>query len=107
MDIRASTPRARRFVIPVGVRFRPPCEPAWREGRAINISHTGVLFEPSGSVPMLDEPVEICLQLSALAPDAADIVCVGRIVRMAGAGDGNIEPSVASTIVSYWFLPRT
>jgi hypothetical protein len=50
--------------------------------------------------------VEVCVQLSALTPDAADIVCVGRIVRMAGPGDGSIEPSVASTIVSYWFLAR-
>ena len=106
MDIHLTAPRARRFPLHVPVRFRPPCEAGWREGRAINISHTGVLFEPNGPVPMLDEPVEICVQLSALTPDAADIVCVGRIVRMAGPGDGSIEPSVASTIVSYWFLPR-
>ncbi|HEX2453750.1 MAG TPA: PilZ domain-containing protein [Vicinamibacterales bacterium] len=105
MDIHLSAPRARRFPLHVPVRFRPPCEAGWREGRAINISHTGVLFQPKGPVPMLDEPVEICVQLSALTPDAADIVCVGRIVRMAGPGDGSIEPSVASTIVSYWFLP--
>jgi hypothetical protein len=106
MEIRFSAPRARRFPLHVPVRFRPPCEAGWREGHAINISHTGVLFEPNGPVPMLDEPLEFCLQLSALTPDAADVACVGRIVRMAGRGEGSIEPSVASTIVSYWFLPR-
>ncbi len=75
-------PRAERFALPTSILYRPAGDGRWREGRAENVSRSGVLFrgmEPVG----LQMPVEILMDLPAevAGAEAGASLCRGLIVR--------------------------
>lgn len=82
MAARQYVPRATRYAIPLPVFYRAPGDHTWAEGRAVNISKSGVLVR--GDRRMAPEsPVEllVTIPVDIQAPYAGTTVCHGRIVR--------------------------
>jgi len=86
----AEIARDSRFPLAVPMEYRHTREQGWHEGRTINVSGSGVLFEgPQGLQP--GAPVELRLSLRGVASGLApDFRCTGRIMRVALAA---AEPS--------------
>lgn len=75
-------PRAERFALPTSILYRPAGDIRWRQGRAENISRSGLLFR--GVEPVdLQMPVEILMDVpEEVAGSAAGAsLCRGQIVR--------------------------
>ena len=85
-------PRAERFTLPASILYRPAGDARWREGRAENISRSGVLFRGVEPVDVL-MPVEILMDMPEQVAGAAAgaTLCRGQIVRQEPA------PRVART----------
>jgi hypothetical protein len=80
-------PRARRFDLPISLRYRRLSAPAWHAGRIENISRSGVFFHGDEALAP-ETPVELAFTLPAVSAQApAHVVCRGHIVRAATAGD--------------------
>jgi hypothetical protein len=87
------TARDTRFPLVVPMEYRHVREPGWHEGRTVNVSGSGVLFEgPQGL--QAGAQVELCLALHDAAPGLAPdkLLYTGRIMRVARAA---AEPSGA------------
>jgi hypothetical protein len=98
-------PRAQRFTLPSSILYRPVGEFRWRDGRAQNISRSGVLFH--GREPMeLEMPVEILMEVPAevMGPAAGASLGRGRIVRL-GTERSNTRPGFAAAITDWKALP--
>lgn len=91
--------RARRFPIATTLLYRERGARQWRRGRTVNVSRTGVLFQPDDSLslrtPDLDFVVSLPLGGGMPAPR---VRCVGRIVRRAFAGCSDPLSEVAVSI---------
>ncbi len=100
----AKSERARRYAIPLPVRYRPNGYESWYEGRIENISESGLLFEADRAIA-IDTPVEIRFVLPATMPDEqpAELVCRGKIVRTVPTSEKRSIPALAATIASYHF----
>ncbi len=96
--------RARRFPIEARLRFRSVGDPDWREGRTLNLSHSGVLFAAPSPLPGVASPIEFTLFLPSLGvPGNARVHCHGRVVRHTAA-DAACRAGLAATIEQYEFL---
>ena len=87
----AETARDSRYPLVVPMEYRHTREQGWHEGRTINVSGSGVLFEgPQGL--QTGTPVELRLSLRGVAPGIVPdrFSCTGRIMRVAPAA---AEPS--------------
>jgi hypothetical protein len=91
-------PVAHRYELDVPVRYRRAGEPGWLEGRTINASRTGVLFQASGEE--LDKGTAIELQLELPGTTRSSCIhCTGAVVRCErGRGD---SLRIAATIDAY------
>ena len=80
------TPRASRVALPIPIMFRRSGEEEWLAGRVVNLSESGVLFEPSELPP--GTPIEVMLsppiQIGELAPGKQ--VCAAEVVRTTDRG---------------------
>lgn len=95
------TPRAARYEMSVPLRYRQAGEESWRQGRTVNISSSGLLFESPGVAIEAPTRIEFVLTMSTPGiPRPCYVRCLGRVVRDRGPGD----PAVAATIESYDFL---
>lgn len=84
--------------------YRLVGDPQWRQGRAVNVSRTGVLFEaPNPALPAAAALEFVLLLPSMGLRGNARIQCRGRIVRQA-AQPSNIGCLLAATIDAYEFL---
>jgi PilZ domain len=93
-------PRAPRYSIDVPLRFRRPDDAAWRQGRTVNASRTGVAFRtPEGELPTG------CVLLMEFALPGtlhpASVECSGTVVRCESSEAG--ETAIAMTIEDYRF----
>ena len=98
--------RAPRFRLDLTVRYRAVGHEEWRQAKTGNISSTGVLVRAEDALP-LETRLELRLALSANEPAArgGEVSCVGRVVRLVGAPDGDHE-GFAVAIDEYAFEPR-
>jgi hypothetical protein len=98
------TPRAARYEMSVPVLYRARGEEGWREGRTVDVSHSGVLFAPAGTAPGLTAQVEFLLLLPGTGTiESPGVRCHGRVVRNKG-DPGMADFAVAVTIEGYEFM---
>ncbi len=96
-------PRAWRFDVQLPLRYRAKGETEWREGRTVNISHTGALFLTDWSMEVHTE-IEMSLEMPTVT--RAEIVCRGEIVRTVLPASREAQPSLAARIIDYHFVRR-
>ncbi len=106
-DTKEKTERATRFVISMPLRYRMPGETAWHRGKVENISRTGVLFSAEELMDVAS-PVEMTFQLPVEigGPGAAQVLCVGNVVRTVLPPTSDQPPAMAASIRSYKFNPK-
>jgi hypothetical protein len=75
-DKRAFVERAQRFPLSFPIRYLKSDISEWQEGKTINISRTGILFNAGEMLP-LDSELKIKVQF----PESATLSCHGLIVR--------------------------
>lgn len=99
--MRTEVPRAPRYAVRLGLRYRQKPQMAWLDGQTQNISSSGVLFSADRTVPP-DTPIEMNLVMppQIVGAEAGHVVCFGRVVRIIEphAPGG---PAVAATIAGY------
>ncbi len=105
MSVDVGLPRAPRVAMDTPVLIRRTGEDAWRRGRTINISRTGLLLQTDGL--RLDPPdtVEVVVALPVfgdLAPTR--ILGTGRIVRNVNVSPPDADPIMAAHLDSYRVL---
>ena len=93
--------RAARYPLAMPVRYRPAGAVKWRTAMTANVSRTGVLLEGLGAPIAVDTRVEMVLGLTDGELRAADVLCVGRIVRHGQAHPGRL--ALAVTIDQFAF----
>jgi PilZ domain len=98
--------RAPRFRLDLTVRYRAIGDAEWRQAKTGNISSTGVLVRAEDALP-LDTRLELRVALSVNEPAArgGEVSCVGRVVRLVGAPDGDRQ-GFAVAIDEYAFQPH-
>jgi hypothetical protein len=81
-----TTPRAERLNLRVPITYRASGDEHWFQGRIVNISESGVLFEPTELRP--GTPVELIfstpVQVGSIA--SGKLLCVGEVVRTTEMG---------------------
>jgi PilZ domain len=96
--------RARRFPLHLAARYRPVGDGEWQRATTENISASGVLFHVDVPV-QVDTRVEFRLLLPPKgAGEPAEVLCRGRVVRIAWPAEGN-HGGFAVEIDEYDFLP--
>jgi hypothetical protein len=100
----AAPARGRRYPIRITLRYRTDAEPQWQEGRTVNISRTGVLFNANNPLEVRTT-VQMTLMLPAeiAGDEAAEVFCLGRIVRTIPPGAPDESTLLAATISGYLF----
>ena len=80
------THRAERLNLHVPITYRVPGDEHWFQGRIVNISESGVLFEPTELQAGM--PVELIfstpVQVGSIA--SGKLVCTGEVVRTTEMG---------------------
>ncbi len=69
-------PRAQRFPLKLPFHFRKGGMQHWQDGRTINISRTGILFQADERIP-----ADSVLEMRIDFPLSAKVSCQGSIVR--------------------------
>ena len=100
----ADRPRATRYALEAEVVYRRIGEDGWQEGRTINVSRSGVLFQSSAPVLPAATRIEFVLLLPSLGlPGRSRVQCHGRIIRhCVRQEDGGC--AMAATIDAYDFM---
>ena len=96
--------RARRFSLESPMFFRRAGEQEWRQGRTMNISRSGLLFEaPEPIEPRT--PLEVRLELPVAGPAAppAHVTCRGEVVRDELPTERNGPHRLAAAILRFNF----
>ena len=97
-------PRAFRFPISTPIHYREGGEADWSHGITVNISRTGILFQPERDVRL-----QTGLEMRILFPPevtgatAANVACWGPVVRKSFPAPAGNPPLVAAAIVRYRF----
>jgi len=99
--------RGRRYPIRMTLRYRTEADTQWQEARTVNISRTGVLFRTNNPLD-----IQTTLQMILLLPpelggdDAAEVLCLGRIVRTVPPRSPDGPSFIAATISDYQFARK-
>ncbi len=105
MSVDVGLPRAPRVAMDTPVLIRRSGEDAWRRGRTINISRTGLLMQTDGLRLDPADPVEVVVALPVfgdLAPTR--ILGTGRVVRAVTSSTPDADPVMAAHLDSYRVL---
>ena len=97
--------RATRFPIQTPLRYRQSGELDWHEGVTVNISRTGILFNPDHTIDpetLLEMRILFPVEITGIAP--ANVVCWGSVVRSVAPTDQNCLPAIAASILHYRFI---
>jgi hypothetical protein len=78
--------RAQRFPLSIPLRYRKNGMPHWQDGRTINISRTGILFQTDETIP-----TSSVLDIRISFPLDGTLSCQGLIVR---AGESQIAVKI-------------
>jgi len=96
MNESAQQPRAQRFPLKVPIHYRKSGISNWHDGRTVNISHTGVLFQT-------DENLQTGLKLEiriSLSPKTT-LACQGTVVRHEPTVSTSEKTGLAARISHY------
>jgi len=98
--------RAPRFPLQLSVRYRTVEDREWRRGETENISHSGVLLRTADALDV-NTIVELRVHLAMPNPggEAAEVSCLGRVVRTEPPCPKRAWPGTAVVIEKYDFLP--
>lgn len=95
--------RAPRYTPEGAVTYRDGPDREWLQGRLVNVSRTGALFETASSAVPASAALEFVLRLSIPGVSAkARIRCLGRVVRCREGPEAHW--AVATTIEQYELL---
>lgn len=94
-------PRPQRFDVQLPLRYRAKDETEWREGRTVNISHTGALFWTDR---LMDVHTEIEMRLEMPTETKAEVICRGEIVRTVLPASSADQPGLAAAFFEYYFV---
>lgn len=99
-------PRATRLRVGAPVAYRSIFEERWKVGSTIDISRTGVLFQPADTAVPVGADLQLVIYLSraplevdGAALPAPDLYCGGRVARTAETDGGT---AVAMQIDFEW-----
>lgn len=99
----ADRPRAPRYEMATEVVYRRVGEGNWCEGRTVNVSRTGVLFQSGAPVLPSATRIEFILMLPSLGlPGRSRVRCQGQIVRQCVGQAGKC--AMAASIEAYDIL---
>jgi hypothetical protein len=96
--------RAPRFTIQMPLRFRESGAPEWHEGKSINISRTGILFQSDTDLPpntLLE--MKIMLPPEIVGKANVNVRCWGPVVRMIVPDSEQGQTTSAAVILRYRF----
>jgi PilZ domain-containing protein len=98
--------RAPRFPLQLSVRYRTVEDREWRRAETENISHSGVLLRTPDALNV-NTIVELRVHLTMTNPsgEAAEVSCLGRVVRTLPPCPNRALPGTAVAIERYDFLP--
>jgi hypothetical protein len=99
MNGSAQQPRAQRFPLKVPIHYRKSGMSNWHDGRTVNISHTGVLFQTDENLQS-DLKLEIRISLSP----KTILACQGTVVRIEPALSTSEKTGLAARISHYRLL---
>jgi hypothetical protein len=97
-------PRAPRFPIRTRLSYREAGATDWHEGKSVNISSSGVLFEAEQRLEL-----KTMLEMRIVFPPeiagqrAADVICWGPVVRIAREHSPANPSEMAAAIIRYRF----
>lgn len=98
----ADRPRATRYEMAAEVVYRRVGEGEWRQGRTVNVSRTGVLFEASAPALPAATRIEFILLLPSPGHQGCSRVrCQGQVIRQCPHHE---HRAVAASIDTYDFL---
>ena len=94
--------RASRFPVELPLRYRLFGDLGWTDGKTVNISRSGVLFEVDEPMSA-DTPIELAfdLPIEMGGGPGAEVTCRGQIVRTILPPSTDAPPSVAVSITEY------
>ncbi len=100
--VNGGTRRAPRFPFAFPLLFKVPGESVWHDARGVNISRSGILFDPAGAIePRIRIAVRFEVPIPFTGRPGALVVCRGHVARQAIDPNGRLL--VAATIDSYRF----
>lgn len=90
--------RASRFPVDMPMRYRPIGDVGWNEGRTLNLSRSGVLFEAGDNLAP-DTPIEMSFDLPTEfgGGPGTQVICRGQVVRTLLPPATDAAPSVAAS----------
>ncbi len=97
-------PRAFRYTIHIPVKFREKGTAEWHEGKTVNISRTGILFQSDMNLPpqsLLE--MQIVLPHELAGESQANVCCWGPVVRSDQNASEAGRTALAATIRRYRF----
>ena len=84
--MRQLIPRADRVAVAVPVRYRTAGDEEWVQGRSINMSESGLIFEPTELSPGARIDVIFALSMPIGAMLSGKLLCSAHVVRTTTAG---------------------
>ena len=99
MNGSAQQQRAQRFPLKVPIHYRKSGMSNWHDGRTVNISHSGVLFQTDENL-QTDLKLEIRISLSP----KTTLACQGTIIRIDPALCTDEKTGLAARISHYRLL---
>jgi hypothetical protein len=79
-------PRARRVPLAVPISYRPAGSDDWLRSRIVNISESGVLFEPAALEPGRAIEVIFSSPIAIESLPIGPLVCLGKVIRATAEG---------------------
>jgi hypothetical protein len=96
--------RAPRYAIQTAIRFRESGTADWHEGKTVNISRTGILFESDLNLaPRTLLEMQIILPNQIADETQANVLCWGPVVRLASIIEETGNSELAAAILRYRF----
>jgi hypothetical protein len=78
--------RAERVRLPIPISYHRPGDAHWFQAKVMNMSESGVLFGPTDLEPGATVEIIISPPVQVGSFATGKQVCVGEVVRVAGAG---------------------
>ena len=98
--------RAPRFGLHLTMKYRAVGQTRWQKGTTENISRSGVLFQAADLLDV-NTPIEmrVALPIGDSAERFSEVLCTGRIVRIATRPGEQEHPALAAAITDYRLQP--
>jgi hypothetical protein len=99
--------RAERFAMEITIHYREEGSTRWREGTTMNISASGMLFQPEQPVrPRAILDIAFALPVAVRGEEPAEVNCRGTVIREAHDSRPEERPVAAVSITSYRIVKK-